>query len=243
MIAQLHSEWLKIRTTRTIALLLVAAAAVTLLGASIEGISRSADELAQQDAQRTMFSATTTGVFFATLAGLIGVTSEFRYGTIRPTLLFEPRRRIVLGAKLATGALVGVVFGAVSVALSFGAGWAMLSARGVDFALTDAHALTLVFGTVAASALSALVGVAVGTLIRNQVGAFTAVLTYAFVVDALLFSAIPSVGRYLPGKAGDALVGRPVDDLLLPAVGAWVLAAWTLAFALSAAVRNDHTDV
>lgn len=243
MIAQLRSEWLKLRTTRTQVLLLLAAAAVTLLGVSIEGISRTIKELAQQDAQRTMFSATTTGVFFATLAGLIAVTSEFRYGTIRPTLLFEPRRHVVFVAKVIAGALVGVLFGAVSVALSFGAGMGILAARGVDVALTDHQVLTLVFGTIAASALSATVGVAVGTLIRNQVGAFVAVLTYAFVVDALLFGAVPSVGRYLPGKAGDALAGRPVDQLLTPGLGAAVLAAWAIAFVVTASVRNGRSDV
>ena len=51
-------------------------------------------------------------MFFATLAGLLAVTSEFRYGTIRPTLLFEPRRRVVLAAKLAAAALAGVLFAA-----------------------------------------------------------------------------------------------------------------------------------
>ena len=57
--------------------------------------------------------------------------------------------------------------------------------------------------------LGALIGVAVGALIRNQVGAIVAVAAYAFAVDAVLFAAAPSVGRYLPGKAGDGLAGLP----------------------------------
>ena len=84
-----------------------------------------------------------------------------------------------------------------------------------------------------------MLGVAVGTLIRNQAGAIVAWPAYAVAVDAVLFAAEPSIGRYLPGKAGDALAGRAVEHLLTPGVGAAVLAAWTLVFIAAAAVRNE----
>ena len=105
-----------------------------------------------------------------------------------------------------------------------------------------AHAVPLVFGTIASSALGAILGVAVGALIRNQAGAIVAIAAYAFLVYAALFAAIPSVGRFLPGKAGDALAGRPDELLLAPAVGAAVLIAWTLALAAAAVMRNDRSD-
>ncbi len=244
MIDQLRSEFLKMRTTRTTALLLLGAAALTLLGVFVEGLSPKLDKLAQEDTQRTLLGAGASGaVFFATLAGLVAVTSEFRYGTIRPTLLFEPRRRVVLAAKLAAAALAGILFAVICLALSFGAGLAILAARDVNVALTDAHTLALVFGTVAAAALSAMLGVTVGALIRNQVGAIVAVVAYSFLVDAVLFATVPSLGRYLPGKAGDALSGRPVEHLLAPGPGAAVLVAWTLAFVAVATVRNDRSDI
>ena len=66
---------------------------------------------------------------------------------------------------------------------------------------------------------------------------------YAFVVDAGLFGAVPSVGRFLPGKAGDAIAGRADEALLAPGLGAAVLLAWALAFAVAATVRNDRSDV
>jgi ABC-type transport system involved in multi-copper enzyme maturation permease subunit len=243
VIRQLRSELLKLRTTRTAAVLLLAAAGVTLLGASVEGLSRSAAKLAGEHDQRELFSAGITGVFFATLAGIVIVTNEFRYGTIRPTLLFEPRRHVVLAAKLAAAALAGTAFGVVCVALAFGAGLAILAVRDVDVALSSAHTLALVLGAIAASMFGALLGVAIGTLIRDQVGAIVALAGYAIAVDAGLFAAIPQAGRYLPGKAGDALGGRAVDDLLTPGAGAVVLVAWTLVFIVAATVRNDRSDV
>jgi hypothetical protein len=240
---QLGSELLKLRTTRAAAALLLAAAGLTLLGACVEGLSPTAAELAARDTQRSMFSAGVTAILFSTLAGLLAVTSEFRYGTIRPTLLVEPRRRVVLGAKLAVGVFVGVVFAVVCVAVAFAAGRAILAVRGIDVALVSGDLPPLTLGAALGAVLGGVIGIAVGALIRNQVGAIVAVAAYAFAVDAVLFAAAPSVGRYLPGKAGDGLAGLPEADLLAPGAGAAVMAAWTLAFVLAAVWRTDHTDV
>jgi ABC-type transport system involved in multi-copper enzyme maturation permease subunit len=222
---------------------LLAAAGLTLLGVFVEGIFSALAELAVEDQQRTLLGAGSSGaVLFATFAGLIAVTSEFRYGTIRPTLLVQPRRRVVLAAKLAVAALAGVLFAAVCLTLSLGVGLAILAARGVDVATRVTDILALAVGTIAAAALSGLLGVAIGALIRNQVGAVVAVVAYAFLVDATLFAAAPALGRWLPGKAGDALAGQPVEHLLSPGAGAVALAAWTLAFVAAAIVRTDRSD-
>ena len=243
MSAQLRSELHKLRTTRTAGLLLLAAMALTLLGVSIETWTSSVAELATEEQQRMVLGAGAVGGFFATLAGLLVVTSEFRYGTIRPTLLFQPRRRVVLVAKLAASALVGVLFAAVCVSLSLGVGLAMLAARDVAVAVSTQELIALVLGTTIAGALTAMLGVAIGTLIRNQVGAIVAVVAYAFLLDATLFATLPSIGRFLPGKAGDALAGSSVEHLLAPAVGGAVLVAWTAAFVVVASLRNERTDI
>jgi ABC-2 type transport system permease protein len=243
MTHQLRSELLKLRTTSTTAVLLLAASGLTLLAVFLEGLSPAVGALAEEGSQREMFSAVTSAVLFATFAGVIAVTSEFRHGTIRPTLLVEPRRRLVLGAKLVAAGLTGVAFGVICVAIAFGAGLSLLAARGVDVALTGTHAFNLILGTIAVSALSAMLGVAVGTLIRHQAGAIVAIVAYSVAVDATLFAAVPALGRWLPGKAGDALIGLPKDDLLAPVAGALILLAWTLVFAIAAMLRNDRADV
>jgi hypothetical protein len=240
---QLRSELRKLQTTTTAAVMLLAALALTAFGVLVEGLSSTAKELAPEAEQRTLLGGGSVVVFFATLAGVLLVTAEFRYGTIRPTLLCEPRRRVVLGAKLAAAAVTAVVFAAVCLALSLGAGLAILAVRDVDVALTVADALALVVGTIAASAVGGALGVSLGALIRNQVGAIVALVAYAFVVDAGLFAAVPSLGRFLPGKAGDAVAGQSVEHLLTPARAAAVLAVWTLAFIVAATVRTDRTDV
>ena len=210
----------------------------------MEGLSPTAAELASREhAAHDVQRRRVTAVLFATLAGLLAVTSEFRYGTIRPTLLVQPRRRVVLGAKLAAAALAGMLFAVVCVAIAFAAGRAILAVRGVDVSLTGADVLALIARHRVAAAIGALLGVAVGALIRNQVGAIVAVVGLRVRGRRGAVRGRPSVGRFLPGKAGDALAGRPVEHLLAPGPGAAVLAAWTLAFVIAATVRNDRSDV
>lgn len=241
---QLRSELRKLRTTRTAPVLLLVAVGLALLGVFAEGLSATLDELATEETQRRLIgSAATNAVLIATFVGLLAVTGEFRYGTIRPTLLLEPRRRVVLAAKLGAAAIAGIIFAVVCVTVSFGAGLPLLRARDVAVTLTGTHTLLLVFGTVAASALSAMLGVTVGALIRNQVGAIIALAVYSLVVDVLLITTVPSVGRFLPGQALNALAGLPEEELLAPGVGAAVVVAWLLAFLASAAARTERSDI
>jgi ABC-2 type transport system permease protein len=102
--------------------------------------------------------------------------------------LIEPRRRVVLAAKLAAA----MSFAFVYLVVCFGGGLILLNARDVGVVLTGPHSLDLIVGTTAGSALGAMLGVATGTLIRNQVGAIVAVAAYAFAVDAVL-QASPNV--------------------------------------------------
>ncbi len=242
---QLRSELLKIRTTRTVAAFLLAVVCLTLLGVLVEGLSADLGELATADMQRTLIGdyGASNAVLLSAFVGLLLVTSEFRYGTIRPTLLFEPRRRVVLAAKLAAAALTGILLAAICVALSFGAGLAVLAVRDVDVELTRSHTMVLVVGPIAASALTAMLGVAIGALVRNQVGAIIAVVVYTLAIEALIFAAVPSVGRYLPGQASSALGGMPDENLLAPGPAAAVALAWAVAFVAAAIARTDHSDI
>jgi hypothetical protein len=149
----------------------------------------------------------------------------------------------VLGAKFLVACVGGIVIALACTAASFAGGMAILAIRDVPFAVSGAHVLQLVLGTVVACALSGLIGVALGALIRNQFTVIVALLAYVVAVDAALFGAAPAVGRFLPGKASDALAGSAVDDLLSPGVGAGVFALWTLAFVVAAILWTDRRDV
>lgn len=244
MIDQLASELLKIRTTRTALWFVLVGVALALLGPIAEGLSPTVAKVATEDTQRLMFAGgASAGVLLATFVGLLLVTGEFRYGTIRPSLLFQPRRRVMLAAKLGASALVGVVFGVVCLTVAFGTSLTILSVRDVDLALSGGQLVAIATGVVVTSGFSAMLGVTVGALIRNQVGAIVAMAVYSLAIDALLFTSVPSIGRFLPGQAGNALSGLPDDDLLAPGAGALVIVAWTAVLIFGAAVRSDRSDI
>jgi hypothetical protein len=101
----------------------------------------------------------------------------------------------------------------------------------------------LVFGGLAGTALRGAFGVGLGAILRNQVGAVIALLAWDFVVDSLLFGLAPSVGRFMPTAAADALMGLKTAHLLSPATGGAVLLAWTAALALIGLMLTLRRDV
>jgi len=243
VIAQLKAEMLKVRSTRTTLGLFAGMIGLTLLIVLLTGLLTHADGLSSRNDQRGLIAPGAVALIFSGLAGVLLVTSEYRYGTVRPTFLFTPRRGKVLSAKLTAGLLAGLVFGAVTVGLAVGIGSLILSARGIPTALTGGDFALIVFGGLAAVALLGAFGVGLGAILRSQVAAVIALLAWEFVVNSLLFGLAPSVGRFMPTPAADALMGLKTAHLLAPAVGGVVLLAWTAVLALAGLALTLRRDV
>jgi ABC-type transport system involved in multi-copper enzyme maturation permease subunit len=243
MTAQINAELLKIRSTRTTIALALAMLALVLLFTLLSGLLTKAPHLATSQDQIGMLSVGSLAGVLSALAGVMLITSEYRYGTIRPTFLFTPRRSRVLAAKLAAGLLGGIAFGAAGEALGFGIGYAILAARGIPYVPSTGATALVLGGTIAASALWGAIGVGVGAIVRNQVGAIVALLAWGFVVENLLFAFVPNVGRFTPGNAENALVGLNTKHLLTPAAGAATLIAWTATLAVIGATLAARCDV
>src|SRR5262245_43088500 len=189
-----------------------------------------ASTLASRSHQLQVFEVgTRVGMPFAALVGAMAITSEIRYGTIRATFLVTPSRGPVLAAKLAVGALSGLVFGLLAEALMAGATTAALSFRGIDNQLGGDDYVQLLAGGTAAAALWAMIGVGVGALVRNQVATLVGLCAWMLLVENLLLPFVPDAGRLTPGSAGLALAGSIADDLLAPALAALVLVLYTVA--------------
>jgi ABC-2 type transport system permease protein len=232
VIAQTKAEMLKVRSTRTTLGLLLGMTALILLFALLTGLLSDVSGLATKEDQRQLLSLGSLAGLFSALAGVLLVTSEYRYGTIRPTFLFTPRRERVLSAKLAAGLLAGIAFGVVGEGVGFAIGYLILDARGISFALGGGDVALLVLGTLASTALWGAMGVGLGAILRNQVGAVITLLAWGFIVDNLLFGLVPAVGRFTPTRAQDAFIGLTTTHLLSPAAGGLVLVGWALVLAL-----------
>jgi hypothetical protein len=242
MIAQIRAELLKIRSTRTTIGLILGMVALILLVTLLTGLLSHPSGLTSKEDQRQLLSVSSLAGVFAALAGVLLVTSEYRFGTIRPTILFNPERSHVMTAKIVAGALAGIAFGVLAEALGWAIGYAILNARGITVVLSSGDILLLTLGGLAGAVLWGAIGAGVGAIIHNQVGGVITLLAWGLVVDNLLFGLVPSVGRFTPTRASDALMGLRVDHLVSPGAGAITLIAWAgalgvLGIALS--VRQD----
>jgi ABC-2 type transport system permease protein len=243
MTDQLLSELRKMRSTRTNLGLLAGMIALILVFLLTIGLTGTSSDLADHDHQHRLFSVGTQAALFATLIGVMAITSEFRHGTIRSTFVVTPHRGRVIAAKVISSLLMGLVFGAFAIGLAFGIGYAALVARGAQMALDRNHVLLLVLGTIGMTALWAALGVGLGAVIKNQVFAIIALLVWTGVVNPILDSAVPAAGRYTPIAASASLTADPADYLLSPLGGGLLLIGYVAAFVAAGALLVSRRDV
>jgi uncharacterized membrane protein len=104
--------------------------------------------------------------------------------------------------------------------------------RGVDIVMSGANVTELIVGAIVGTALWGAIGVGVGAIVPNQVGAVIALLAWGFVVENLVFGFLPKIGRFLPVHASDAMMG-PIQDKLLPGnAGILVVMGWVAVLAI-----------
>ena len=242
------SELLKQRTTRTSMLLLAWMTGLVLLVVLLHVLSLSINHLSTADGQLKVVGwGTSIAGLFASLLGAMSITAEIRHGTIRPTFLATPRRQRVIAAKLTAGALTGVAVGLLAEALTGAIEAAGLAARGIHIQLTAGDYLQLLAGGAAAGALFAAVGLGVGAIARQQVGAVVGLCVWLLLIETTLIGNIPSAGKYAPGAAAGAIAGavqtQSPAKLVAPALGVLLLVAYAALAAGAGALLITRRDV
>ncbi len=195
-------------------------------------------------------AAFTGAYIFALVIGVTGMTGEYRYETATPTFLATPRRARVVVAKGAAHLVVGLGYGVVGLLCTFVTGGVVVLVRGHDLGL-DSPGLWRAAGlAVLAVALWTLLGIGIGTLIRNQVAALLVAVAVTFLVEPLvslgLYAAdLDAVGKFLPSAASSAMTSPPSQfgDLLPWWAGALVLGAYAVAFAALGTWLSVRRDV
>jgi hypothetical protein len=160
--------------------------------------------------------AASIGYVFPLLVGTLAVTTEFRHKTLTPTFLATPRRGIALAAKVVVGVVMGLVFALIALVSAVGPGAAFIAGFGLDTSFASSDTWALIGRTTLALVLWSLIGVGLGTLVRNQVVAIVIVLAFTQFIEPIaraassLVEGLSSVTNFLPGAASDALVGASI---------------------------------
>ncbi|WP_020669165.1 ABC transporter permease [Amycolatopsis nigrescens] len=249
----LATERIKLFTTRSPWwCALIALAVMVGFGALIAGTSEGGGDLSVATSQFGYQFGLPVVMVLAALA----VTTEYRFGTIRTTFQAVPARGRMLLAKTTVVAVLALVIGELSAFGSLGVA-ALIKPAG-DFALNSSADWINVAGVGAVYALSAVVAVAVGILIRHSAGAIALLLIYSLVVESLV-PMIPNVGddiykwmpfnvanKFLTGDGasrGIEMAGPPLSTATLSQWGSLAFfagfAALMLIIAISTAKKRD----
>lgn len=232
----IQAELLKLRTTRTFRLYVVASLAFVpvTIALALNGAGKDGNAaLESSEGVRNVIAAASAGTLMLLLIGILVMAGEFRHNTATSTFLLSPDRSRVVGAKLAATGLVGVGVAIASSLLTLAIALPWLSAEGVDVGPRAGDIGIVLLGALLATVVSAVAGVGVGALVPNQTVAVTVALVWMMTVEALLVSFKPEIGRWLPGGASSALteVATANGGLLPMWGGALLLAGYGLVFA------------
>jgi ABC-2 type transport system permease protein len=244
MTSVIRAELRRLRTTRSTWVLLGLALILTVTTAAliiadvglVDVPPRGSAEL-----RNAVLGSVGPAFFVLLVLGVLAITGEFHHHTVTSTFLMTPDRRKVIAAKATATAIVAVAATAALLVLAYGAGLA----AGAYGASLDGDLAAVVLKTLAISALWALLGAGVGSVIRNQAIAVVLPLLWFLVVETMFKSyGLSWLQPWLPGGATSALAGAQFPGVLPVWEAFLVLTAYALALLLAgtrAIVRSDVT--
>ncbi|MEV6488981.1 hypothetical protein AB0M20_10155 [Actinoplanes sp. NPDC051633] len=242
MTAILSAEWLRLRTTRSAWLLLLAAQAIIVIGVS--GLMLRGDDLSDPVMQQRAVSHLGLVSLFTLVLGITAVAGEHRHRTISDTYLAVPRRARVVLAKLIVYTAAGLGFGVCAAVSALGSTAAGLALRGETAHFDSADLWRTVAGGIGWNAVFAALGVGVGALITNQIGAIAAALAWLALIEGLVGQLIGDAQKWLPFALGSALDLLPTaSDGPSQWVAAAALAGYAAAFTIAAVLTTTRRDV
>ncbi len=238
----LVSEWTKIRTLRSTTWTL-ATMAVTTIGIAVL-VAATHSLQADDTILGGSLGNAVLGQIAASAVGVLVVCGEYSSGTIRATFAACPRRLTVLMAKaLVVAALVFVV--AFLAALgAYQAGTVMLSGHGY----APGRPMPALLGIALSYAAVAVLGVALGTVLRHSAAAVTA-MTGILLLPTLIGPLLGNWQRWFAGASPVAALQKlaQTSDAVPEAVGSvgawptlWLVCTYSLA-ALAASGWLLHT--
>src|SRR6266704_5292175 len=242
----LVSEWTKFRSVRSTYWSLLVAVVTTVAVSTLVAFAF-ANQPASAGPPPDPLLAEVISLEYAVIAvavmGVLAFSAEYSTGLIRTTFTAAPRRRAVLAAKAVVLAAVTLAAGELVAFVSFFLVQAVLSGhhQGVSLSRPGVPGAVLAAGLLLC--VCALLGLALGSVIRHTAGGIAA--TIAVIVVPSVLGLLPApwngrIGRFtLLETARQVTALHPAANLFSPGLSLLVVLAWPAA----ALVRSEeHTS-
>jgi hypothetical protein len=253
MINLVKSEIRKVRSTQVWIWMVVPAVALTALATigTVYGSISDHRQLGEPIRYYDIFTQSSGAAIALLVIGILGLTTEFRHQTITPTLLATPNRRSMIVGKAVSYVIFALFYAVMCVIVNFAIAISWLSAKKIPIDL--GHGVTGgVIKAFISLILTALFGLGLGALIKNQAASMVVGILYFAVINGLL-SVVPWVRKgypYTPGGAITAFTsnghvqGTPSDvHLLNPIVGGLLFLAWALVLLAAGGYLSLNRDI
>lgn len=227
MMPAIRAEFRKLRTVRSTyviaALGLALVIAYTLLAEGIYGY----DSTMRPDKLQNMLLVTggLLGVFVA-LVGVLLIAHEYRYNTIIYTLTNTNDRSKTLVAKIIVIAAFSVIYTLIALIVAAFTMYIGLAIKSYQIVPQDLEILSVLWRCLATAIGYGFVGLALGLLFRNIVGAIVTLFIVPTTVEPLLGFWLKDNARYLPFSASDQIIS---NGNLTSIEGLWVFGLWLCA--------------
>ncbi|WP_328584944.1 ABC transporter permease subunit [Streptomyces sp. NBC_00370] len=180
--------------------------------------------------------------------GALAIIGEYSTGTIRTTFAAVPARRSVMAAKTVVVTAVTTVFGSIVAGASFGLTQAILDRRDAGISISYPGALRVVAASALLAPVCAVVGMAIGSVIRHTSATMTAAVAVILVLPIVF-----TEGRHWSAVAAHATlyqawlrlveIGPHQTDYPWTTSGAWtVYAVWAFTAAILAVTSAQRRD-
>ncbi len=159
----------------------------------------------------SVYANAISSYIFVIIMGILIMAGEFRHGTAVATFLASPKRSAVLAAKVLVAAIAGIFVMLLSTAFGFVAGAIALSFYPEAVSPSSGVFVNSLIAAVISGAVLAMLGVALGTLIKNQLVAVVLALVWLFVVEPILLVFLVDAGKYLPAGLITAILSIDIN--------------------------------
>ena len=234
----LRSEWLKIRTLRSLCGALLAVFAVCTAFSALARVSSTSDP--EFDALFMALSGVGPGQIAAIAFGATAVSSEFHGGALRLSLAAVPQRGRWFAAKTAAIGVPALLVGLVTGLASLAAAKAGLGEEASGLTLGEQARGVVGFGVYLM--LMALLAAGLTALLRSGVATLSILIPFILVISFVVGDVAGGLTDFLPDRAGQVVLYETSDGSLGPWTGLAVTALWTAAALLAGAWSVRRRD-